>query len=223
MVKMRADYFTRYAVIVAFLGLALFNVGGFLAMALYPYPFSLLEDSYSEVGAIVDGNYGAGVLSVGLALAGALEFPIVVVYAREVVAGGRARSQPFALIGLAFQLLARVAVVFVGAFPTLPWRGAHDAAAILWIGGETFGVIFLMIELFRWRKELWWAIGGALVIAAGTIAWIPYATGAWEGMGVSEFVTMTLIYAFNVALWIRAYKGGAAIGKARGGTNEGEG
>jgi len=209
---MRADFFTRYAVIVAFVGFALFNVGGFVAMALYPYPFSLLHDSYSEVGAIVEGNYGAGILSVGLALSGALEFPVVVVFGREIIASGKARTQPFALLGFVFQLVARVAIILVGAFPTRPWRGTHDAVAIVWIAGETLGVIFIMVEFFRWRKELWWGIAGALVIAIGTIAWIPYAAGAWDGMGVPEFVTMTALYAFNVALWIRAYMGGAAIG-----------
>jgi uncharacterized protein (UPF0210 family) len=51
-----------------------------------------------------------------------------------------------------------------------------------------------------------------LVNVVGTVAWIPYAAGAWDGMGVSEFITMTVVYAFNIALWVRAYKGGAEIG-----------
>ncbi|MEX2727961.1 MAG: hypothetical protein Q6353_011960 [Candidatus Sigynarchaeum springense] len=209
---MRADFFTRYAVIVALVGFALFNAAGFIAMAIYPYPFSLLHDSFSEVGAIIDGNYGAGILSVGLALSGALEFPVVVVYGREIISRGKASSQPFALLGFVFQLVARVAIILVGAFPTRPWRGTHDAVAIVWIGGESLGVIFIMIELFRYRKERWWAIADVLVIAVSTVIWIPYAAGAWEGMGIPEFVTMTAIYAFNLLLWIRAYMGGAAIG-----------
>ncbi len=214
MLEMRADFFTRYAVIVAFVGFALFNAGGLLAMALYPYPFSLFHDSYSEVGGVVTGNYGAGILSVALALSGALCFPVVVVYAREVIGVWKTRPQPSALIAFAFQLVARVAIILVGAFPTKPWRGTHDAVAIVWIAGETLGVILIMVEMFRYRKEFWWGIGAALVIAAGTIAWIPYATGAWDGMGVSEFITMLAIKVFNMALWIRAYKGGAAIGGA---------
>ncbi len=213
---MAADFFTRYSVIVAFIGFATFIVGGLAAMALYPDPsFSLFHDSYSEVGAIVTGNYGAGLLSVGLALSGILCFPVVIVYGRAAIDSGKAKAQPFAMVGFSFQLAGRVAIILVGAFPTKPWGSLHDTVAIVWMAGESLGVILIMVELFRYRKERAWGIGAALVNAVGTLAWLPIAMGAWEGMGVSEFITMLAVYAFNIALWIRAYKGGAEFGPIR--------
>ncbi len=208
-----ADFFTRYAVIVAFIGLALFNIGGFAAMALYPFPFSLLHNSYSEVGAIVTGNYGAGLLSAGLALSGALWIPVALVFAREVIEGGKAKSQPFALAGFVSQLAGRIAMIAVGAFPTKPWGGTHDAFAIIWMMGECLGVILIMIEMFRSREERAWGIAGLIVNVVGTVAWIPVMTGAWDGMGLSEFITMTAVYVYSAVLWIRAYKGKAAIAR----------
>ncbi len=209
--RQTVDFFTRYAVAVAFLGFVIFNVGGLTAMALYPFPFSLFHDSYSEVGSIVTGNYGAGLLSAGLALSGILWIPIVLVYARAAIDAGKAKAQPFAMIGFTFQLVGRVAMILVGVFPTKPWSSTHDVVAIMWMAGECLGVILIMIEMLRTRKERAWGIAAILANMVGTVAWLPLAVGAWKGMGVSEFITMTAVYVFNMALWLRAYKGGAEI------------
>jgi hypothetical membrane protein len=205
------DFFTKYAAITAIVGFGLFNAFGFSAIALYPFPFSLLHDPYSAVGAVLTGNYAAGVLSSGLALAGSLWIPIVLVFLREIIAGGKAKAQPFALAGFVMQLVGRVGVILVGTFPTQPWRGTHDAVAIVWMAGELLGVIFIMVEMFRSPAERKWGLSAVLAIVVGSLSWLPYAFGAWDGMGVSEFVTMSAVYAYSVALWVRAYKGNAAI------------
>lgn len=208
---MPTDFFTKYASMTALAGFILFNVFGFLAIALYPSPFSLLEDPFSAVGAVVTGNYAAGMLSSGLALAGVMWMPIVFVYLRELASNGKVKSQPFAAIGFIMQLVGRVGVILVGAFPTRPWKGVHDAVAITWMAGEVLGLIFIMIEMFRSPAECKWGLGAVLAIVVGVSSWLPYAFGAWDGMGVSEFITTLAVYCYSIALWVRAYKGKAAI------------
>lgn len=211
---MNPDFFTKFASMTAIIGFGLFIAFGLAAALLYPFPFSLLADPYSKVGAIVTGNYAAGMLSAGLAVTGAFMIPVVVAFLRETVDHGKGRRMPVVSIGFIMQLAGRAGMILVGVFPTRPWKGIHDAVAITWMAGEVLGMIFIMIEMFRWPTERKWVLVATLVIVAGIVSWLPYAFGTWEGMGMSEFITMLTIYAYSLGLWVRAWKHGAAIGQS---------
>lgn len=216
---MEPDFFTRFAAIYALIGFVLFMVFGLTAVAIFHPPFDWINNDYSAVGAITDGNVSAGFLNAGLAVAGALWIPVVIACLRQLHLGKQLRARFFASAGFIAQLAGRVAMILVGAFPTEPWHAVHVPMAITWMAAETAGVAFIMLDItllqFRTRVQRGskkdWMLAAIAVIVACSLSWLPVLALGLEGYAIPEFVSMLAIYAFSIAIWIKAYVHGAGF------------
>jgi len=212
---MPLDFFTRFAVAMAFLGLGVFILLISITVMLFPFPWSVVDDSFSDLGGIVTGNHAAGFFAVALCLGAVSWMPVVVVYVRELKVNWKACRQISGLIGFIFQFSGRAIAVVVCMFPTQPWHKVHDYIAGAWLGCEIVGLVFIAIEMLRGRMDTTWGIVPFAFIFAGVAFWMPYLLGIWGGIAIPEIASMTLVYAYSMALWARAWQGKAAIGIAR--------
>ncbi len=205
------DFFTKYAVFMAFLGFGLFILFLFIALSFYPYPLVLTDDAFSDIGSIFTGSKAAGFFAAGMVIGGMSWIPVIMVYLREIFKNWRERKQGWALIGFLFQLLGRVFAILIGAFPSDPWGRIHSYIASMWLAGEVFGLIFIMIQMFQSKKELAWAIAPIALLAGAIFFWIPYIDETWGGIAIPEIASIIAIFSYSFALWIRAWYGKVAI------------
>ena len=222
------DFFTKYAVFVAFLGFGLFFMFQFIAMAFYANPgrpWNPETGAFSDFGSIYQDSKAAGFSRPAWCWARRSAMPVVVVYLREMLKTWKQVPQVFGLIGFLCQLLGRVFGILIGAFPTTPWGRVHDDIAYAWLAGELIGSAFIAIEMLRGAKvnkikrknpDLLWGIMPFVLIVVGIAGWTPYFLGIWRGVGIPEIFSILAVFAYSIALWIRAWMGNASIGPARG-------
>ncbi|MEX2715226.1 MAG: hypothetical protein Q6353_004600 [Candidatus Sigynarchaeum springense] len=212
---MPPDFFTRFAVIMAFLGVGLFILLISTAVVLFPFPWNAVDDSFSDLGSILTGNYAAGFFAASLSLGAVSWMPVVLVYVRALLANWKGCKQVCGLLGFMFQLAGRAIAVVVCMFPTQPWHKVHDYIAAAWLGCEIVGLVFIAIEMCRGRKDMAWGFIPFVLIFVGVAFWLPYVLGIWGGIAIPEIASMVLVYSYSMALWARAWQGKVAIGVAR--------
>ncbi|HME55638.1 MAG TPA: hypothetical protein VKM55_25755 [Candidatus Lokiarchaeia archaeon] len=211
----KVDFFTKYAVVVAFLGLGVFVMLIFIAMMLYPSSWNAENSAFSDYGSILTGNYAAGFFEAGLAIGAYSWMPIIIVYLKGIVRDFRQAKQTWGLLGFMIQFMGRVFAILVVAFPTKPWGRIHDNISIIWLGCEIISLIFIAIEMLRGKKDRLWGLIPFILIAVGVIFWLPYLLDVWKGIAIPEIASVALVFSYSIALWIRAWRGNVAIGIAR--------
>nr|MDO8113226.1 methyltransferase domain-containing protein [Candidatus Sigynarchaeota archaeon] len=180
---MPQDFFTRFAVIMAFLGLGVFILLIFITLMLFPFPWNIFD---------ITGNYVARFFAAGLSIGALSWMPIVVVYIRELVANWKACKRTSGLIGFIFQFAGRAIAIVVCMFPTQPWHKVHDYIAAAWLGGEIIGLIFIAIEMLRGKKDFVFILVGCVFILVGATFWVPYLLEIWNGIAIPEISSMIL-------------------------------
>jgi hypothetical membrane protein len=218
------DFFTKYAVLVAFLGFGLIIVFYFAAWAVYTQPWTLETNSLSDLGSIYANSRAAGFFAAGTVLASSFCMPVVVVYLRRMAKTWKQTPQACGLIGLLLMLAGRVLGVLIGAFPTMPWTTAHGDFADLRNPCEILAMAFIGIEMLRGAKvnnikhenpDLLWGIVPFVLIAVVLISCIPFLMHVWTGEAIPEIVDFICEFTYSIALWIRAWMGNDSIGPAR--------
>lgn len=211
---MPTDFFTRYAVVIAFIGLGLFTLFIFICLALYPFEWNPIDNAFSDMGRILSGNLVAGFFTVSLTFGAASWMPITLVYLREIVKNWREFRQYWGFIGFTLQAIGCIFAILICAFPMVPWLVIHDLFAAMWLISEVLGLMFVAIEMLRGKKDRTCGIIPFVIIPVGICFWVPYFLEIWTGLAIPEFISITIIYSYSMALWVRAWRGQSAIGKA---------